>query len=94
MCYGLFCLHSVVSGVIGFKFRWWVACHANHIAMASVSDNILQQVKEEVQKLRSTLRYCVAALSDYKYDPEDFQHTRLTDRYVLHLLAGFHQQAS
>lgn len=71
-----------------------MACHANHIAMASVSDNILQQVKEEVQKIRSTLRFCVAALSDYKYDLEDFQNTRLADRYVLYLLAGFYEQAS
>ncbi|XP_019764119.1 isoleucine--tRNA ligase, mitochondrial isoform X2 [Dendroctonus ponderosae] len=70
--------------------RWWVACHANQTTMASVSTNILNQSKDEVQKIRSILRFAISALSDYQYDEEDFQHTRLVDRYILHLLYQIH----
>ncbi|XP_050295461.1 isoleucine--tRNA ligase, mitochondrial [Anthonomus grandis grandis] len=66
--------------------RWWVACHANQVTLASVSENILSQSKEEVQKIRAALRFCVSALNDYHYDEGDLNHTRLVDRYILHQL--------
>lgn len=75
-------------------YRWWVACHANQATMASVSTNILNQSKDEVQKIRSILRFTIGALSDYQYDEEDCQHTRLVDRYILHLLLQFHGKVS
>lgn len=69
-----------------------MACHANQVSLASVSDNVLDRSKEEIQKIRSVLRFSIGALFDYQYEESDFQHTRLADRYVLHLLYQFHKK--
>lgn len=69
-----------------------MACHANQVSLASVSDNVLDRSKEEIQKIRSVLRFSIGALFDYQYEELDFQHTRLADRYVLHLLYQFHKK--
>ncbi|CAH1132963.1 unnamed protein product [Ceutorhynchus assimilis] len=73
--------------------RWWVACHANQVSLASVSDNILSQSKDEIQKIRSALRFAIGALTDYEYQESDFQKTQFSDRYILHELYEFYHKA-
>ncbi|XP_060534697.1 isoleucine--tRNA ligase, mitochondrial [Cylas formicarius] len=72
--------------------RWWVACHANQVALAQISDNVLDRSKEELQKIRSVLRFALGALYDYHYDEKDFEHLWFTDRYMMHVLYQFHQK--
>lgn len=73
--------------------RWWVACHANQDCMAYISKNVLQASAEEVQKVRSTLRFAVGALTDYSEDILDNSKLHLIDRYMLHTLCNFKRQA-
>ncbi|XP_066141909.1 isoleucine--tRNA ligase, mitochondrial isoform X1 [Euwallacea fornicatus] len=90
---------NVVCGKNGHKaygvnvLRWWVACHANHVTQALVSDNILNQAKDEVLKIRSVLRFAVAALSDYQFNERDVEHLRFSDKYILYILFEFYEKA-
>lgn len=71
-------------------FRWWVTCHANQTALAHVTRNVLQSSVEEVQKIRSILRFALGGLSEYRKSERDWENTLIIDRYVLHLLYDFH----
>uniref|UniRef100_A0A8D8Q818 isoleucine--tRNA ligase n=1 Tax=Cacopsylla melanoneura TaxID=428564 RepID=A0A8D8Q818_9HEMI len=50
--------------------RWWVAAHASKDPTVPIGKNILTSSQEEVQKLRSSLRYLLGVLhnSDPQYD--------------------------
>ncbi|CAH0545878.1 unnamed protein product [Brassicogethes aeneus] len=72
--------------------RWWVACHANQDSMAHVSTNVLKSSQDEIQKIRSVLRFTLGALSNYDYEPVQYQDLLLVDKYMLHLLYNFNSQ--
>ncbi|KAJ8969178.1 hypothetical protein NQ314_001881 [Rhamnusium bicolor] len=72
--------------------RWWATCHANQVSLANVSTNVLQCSADEVQKIRSVLRFALGSLSDYEKSDEDQENLLLIDRYMLHLLYQFHKQ--
>ncbi|XP_030762907.1 isoleucine--tRNA ligase, mitochondrial [Sitophilus oryzae] len=72
--------------------RWWVACHANQVSLASISDNILTRSKDEVQKIRNTMRFCLGGLNGYEYDGTDEENLLLIDRYMLHLLSEYSEE--
>ncbi|XP_072393391.1 isoleucine--tRNA ligase, mitochondrial [Diabrotica undecimpunctata] len=74
--------------------RWWVACHANQQALANVSPNVLESSAEEVQKIRSVLRFALGCLSDYENKDLNKSRLLLIDRYMLHLLYQFHNKIS
>ncbi|KAJ8925130.1 hypothetical protein NQ315_001312 [Exocentrus adspersus] len=74
--------------------RWWVACHANQVSLASVSATVLQSSADEVQKVRSVLRFALGALADYQDSENDRNNLLLIDRYMLHLLYKYHEQAT
>ncbi|CAH1989563.1 unnamed protein product [Acanthoscelides obtectus] len=74
--------------------RWWVTCHANQDALASVSHTTLQSCTEELQKIRSVLRFALGSLSDYEATKIDYKELLLIDKYMLHLLYKFHIQTS
>lgn len=80
--------------MIQFILRWWVACHANQIALAHVSTNVLQSSAEEIQKIRSVLRFALGGLSDYEKCEEDRKSTFIIDLYILHLLYKFDREVS
>ncbi|CAG9862199.1 unnamed protein product [Phyllotreta striolata] len=72
--------------------RWWVTCHANRDLQASVGDKVLRACCDEVQKIRSVLRFAVAGLSDFnsaRIENQPLQHLQLIDRYLMHLLHRF-----
>ncbi|XP_076272179.1 isoleucyl-tRNA synthetase, mitochondrial [Rhynchophorus ferrugineus] len=83
---------DVVEGKKGQKpygvdtLRWWVACHANHVTSAPVSSNMLNQAKDEVQKIRSSMRFCLGALNNYEYNENDSENLLLIDKYMLHCI--------
>ncbi|KAF2884619.1 hypothetical protein ILUMI_21555 [Ignelater luminosus] len=89
---------DIVQGKKEFKaygvdtLRWWVVCHANSDAMAHVSTNVLQASADEVQKIRSVLRFAVGALFDYKEKSMEYSSLLMIDKYLLHLLRNFHTQ--
>lgn len=60
--------------------------------MAHISLNVLQASADEVQKIRSVLRFAVGALFDYKEKPIQYSSLLIIDKYLLHLLANFHKQ--
>nr|XP_023028267.1 isoleucine--tRNA ligase, mitochondrial-like [Leptinotarsa decemlineata] len=72
--------------------RWWVTCHANQVSLAHVSTNVLDSSAEEVQKIRSILRFALGSLSDYENSEEYKNNLLLIDKYMLHLLLHFHNQ--
>ncbi|CAH1156158.1 unnamed protein product [Phaedon cochleariae] len=74
--------------------RWWVTCHANQVALANVSPTVLQASAEEVQKIRSILRFALGSLSDYVEIEENKKNLLLIDKYMLHLLYRFHERAN
>lgn len=67
--------------------RWWVACHANQDSMVNVSKNVLQSCQEDVQKIRSVLRFILGSLGDFKSNEINYEDLFLTDKYILHLLS-------
>lgn len=62
--------------------------------MASVSQNVLQASADEVQKIRSVLRFALGALHDYKHELVDYKSLTLIDKYMLHELWKFHHQVN
>lgn len=60
--------------------------------MAYVSQNVLQASADEVQKIRSVLRFALGALHDYKDEFIDYKSLTLIDKYMLHTLWKFHHQ--
>ncbi len=58
----------------------------------SVGIQSLQQASEDVQKIRSILRFLLGNLNDLTYaqlENIEINHLCLTDRYILHLLTEF-----
>lgn len=74
--------------------RWWVAFHANQDSIAHVSENVLKGSADEVQKLRSTLRFALGSLFDYKDVEFTYDDILLIDKYLLHLLYEYKSQVS
>ena len=72
--------------------RWWVACHANKDTLAHISDNMLQSCKEEVHKVRSILRFALAALQDYEPTEFCYDNLRIIDKYILLMISNFHKE--
>nr|XP_015840363.1 PREDICTED: isoleucine--tRNA ligase, mitochondrial isoform X2 [Tribolium castaneum] len=73
--------------------RWWVACHANQDALAHISNNVLQASADELHKIRSVIRFSLGCLYDYQHSSVDYKNLSLLDKYMLHLLYLFHEQA-
>ncbi|XP_045588344.2 isoleucine--tRNA ligase, mitochondrial isoform X1 [Procambarus clarkii] len=70
--------------------RWWVAGHSTNHTNMTIGKRILEQSKDNVQKVRAILRYLLATLRDY--DPSEHSLPVLDlkplDQYMLHLLFG------
>lgn len=69
-----------------------MACHANQVALANVSTNVLQSCVEEVQKIRNVMRFAIGGISDYEKCEEDRKNAHVIDQYMLHVLYKFHEQ--
>lgn len=54
----------------------------------------MQSSADEVQKVRSVLRFALSVLDDFKDTEEAPKHLTLIDRYMLHILYKFHEQVS
>lgn len=75
--------------------RLWVAS-SDYSTDVNVSDDILMQNSENLQKIRNTCRFMLGNLSDFHPEEESaVEYSRLTklDRYVLHLLSQYNQKA-
>ncbi|XP_018320413.1 isoleucine--tRNA ligase, mitochondrial isoform X2 [Agrilus planipennis] len=67
--------------------RWWVVCHASRENVVEVSDSTLQACTDEVQKIRSVLRYAVSILNDFSENEKIEKNSlQIIDKYLLHLL--------
>lgn len=70
--------------------RWWVA-ESNVFTEVLIGQKILQAAKEDVFKLRNTLRFLLGNL--YNFNPEidrvSNEEMLLVDRYMLHLLQDY-----
>lgn len=82
----------MICDLFDLFYRWWVACHASQVALANVSINVMKSCKEEVQKIRSVLRFALGGISDYKCCEEDKEHTLVVDKYLLHILYKYNEQ--
>lgn len=72
--------------------RWWVTCHANQDALIPVSQTILQTSFDEVQKIRTVLRFALGAINNYQFREISYENLTLLDRCLLHLLSDFQLQ--
>ncbi|XP_046658057.1 isoleucine--tRNA ligase, mitochondrial-like isoform X2 [Daphnia pulicaria] len=77
--------------------RWWVASHVSaNGGNISVSIHSIQQASEDIQKMRSVLRFLLGNLNAVTCS--QFKQTNpttlgLTDQYMLHLLSEFAENA-
>lgn len=62
--------------------------------MAHITTNVLQASAEEVQKIRSVLRFALGALNDYQEEPIPYSSLLTIDKYLLHLLWNYDNQVS
>ncbi|RWS25478.1 isoleucine--tRNA ligase-like protein [Leptotrombidium deliense] len=70
------------SGADGL--RWWVAHNFSH---GSIAFKTTHNLKAQIDKIRNTLRFCIASLKDFD-NSKTLQFSRLSvlDKYILHLL--------
>ncbi|KAF5277479.1 hypothetical protein FQR65_LT03816 [Abscondita terminalis] len=89
---------DIIEGGNGMKtygidtLRWWVVCHANSNPMTHVRKNVLESSAEEVQKIRSVMRFALGGLYDYNDDSMNYKSLYVVDKYLLHLLRQFYLQ--
>jgi len=74
--------------------RWWVACHASGSGNVPVGPKVLKLSAENVQKVRSMLKYLMAILHEFEpeRDAVSVENLLYLDRYMLHQLYNFKQQ--
>ncbi|XP_075530712.1 isoleucyl-tRNA synthetase, mitochondrial [Dermacentor variabilis] len=74
--------------------RWWVAAHTSNHENVPVAKHVLAECQENVAKLRGTLRFCLGALSDFDHSHHVLPYEEMLplDRFMLHLLGGFHNR--
>ncbi|XP_077493829.1 isoleucyl-tRNA synthetase, mitochondrial [Amblyomma americanum] len=76
--------------------RWWVAAHTSNHENVPVAKHVLAGCQENVAKLRGTLRFCLGALSDFDHLHHALPYDAMLplDRFMLHLLRGFHTRVT
>ena len=62
--------------------RWWVAKHASSSTSVSVSNNILQACKADLDRMRNCLRFLLGQISSLEVDfqPLDYKDLILLDK--------------
>lgn len=78
--------------IIYFIYRWWVAGHSLQHINIPVSDTLLNDSQQCVQKLRSVIKFLLGAIHDideYILNENSVELYAL-DKYMLHLLYYFH----
>ena len=75
--------------------RWWVAS-SSYTSDVSVSDEILTQSSDFVQRLRNSFRFMLGNLSRFDSASHLVPHREMTDldRYMLHLLSEYCVEAT
>ena len=75
--------------------RWWVAS-SSFTSHVSVSDEILQQSSDFVQRLRNLFRFMLGNLSDFNPTLDLVPHNAMSalDQYMLHILSNYCQEAT
>jgi isoleucyl-tRNA synthetase len=73
--------------------RLWVAS-SDFTSDVTLSEQILKQTNDNLQKIRSTCRFMIGNLSDFSLDDYlvPYKDLRVLDKYVLHLLHDFCNQ--
>uniref|UniRef100_A0A224Z2W8 isoleucine--tRNA ligase n=1 Tax=Rhipicephalus zambeziensis TaxID=60191 RepID=A0A224Z2W8_9ACAR len=76
--------------------RWWVAAHTSNHENVPVAKHVLAECQENVAKIRGTLRFCLGALSDFDHTHHVLVYPEMLplDRFMLHLLYGFHTRVT
>lgn len=74
--------------------RLWVAS-SDYTSDVNISDEILSQNGEFLQKIRNTCRFMLGNLSDFTPEVDAVDYSRLAklDQYALHLLSQYNQTA-
>ena len=75
--------------------RWWVAS-SSYTSDVSISDEILRQSSDFVQRLRNSFRFMLGNLSDFNAPSDLLPHHQLTqlDQYMLHILSCYCQEVT
>ena len=75
--------------------RLWVAS-STYTTDIAISDDIIQQSSDFLQRLRSAFRFMLGNLSQFDAPSHLLQYSELTnlDRYVLHLLSSYCKEAT
>ena len=83
----------VVFHYDGVFCRWWTASHVTGNGSGiPVSNQLIELAAEDVQKIRSILRFLLGNLNEItlpQIDLVKLDNLSLIDRYTLHLLTGF-----
>ncbi|XP_075451694.1 isoleucine--tRNA ligase, mitochondrial isoform X2 [Ascaphus truei] len=70
--------------------RWWVA-ESNVFTEVLIGPTVLNSARDDINKLRNTLRYLLGNLSDFKPETDAVPSTEMyvIDQYMLHLLQDY-----
>ena len=62
--------------------RWWVAKHASSSASVSVSNNILQACKADLDRMRNCFRFLLGQISSLEegFQPVEYEDLILLDK--------------
>ncbi|XP_023224839.1 isoleucine--tRNA ligase, mitochondrial-like [Centruroides sculpturatus] len=71
--------------------RWWVAAHACHFDNCLVSDHVIKECAENLNKIRNVFRFLIGNLNQFDTvtNLRNFESLNLVDRYMLHLIYNF-----
>lgn len=70
--------------------RWWVASHAHH-SLVPASDRHIQAARENVVRLRGTLRFLLGAINELSTKELQKEAETVLDRYMLDACKNLHQ---
>jgi len=70
--------------------RYWVGAHACQSNAIQVSDNIMESSKQDVDKIRNTMRFIIGNLNDQDFQQLNLKDMKLVDQYMLHQLRQYY----
>lgn len=80
-----------------YPSRWWVAAHGTQHMTIPVSDKLLQQAAENLNKIRLTLRYfngVIRSKVDQNQSSQHVENLKYLNRYLLSKLVDFDEEVS
>ena len=70
-------------------FRYWVGAHGCQSSAITISDNLMQSTKQDVDRIRNTIRFIISNLPTDKNFQLKYEELKPVDQFMLHELKNF-----